>query len=288
MNHSFNVELAKRVGIPGAVFLHSLYFWIAKNQQDGRHFHDGRTWSFNTLNALLDVFPYWKRSQLHRLICKLRDSGLLLIGNYNKLPYDRTLWFALSDQALSILERQEPLQNRNMQGSKPGHHSSRNRDITCPESGTAIPDPYPDQNQISRGESECASFSQGQAAPCEALPATQGSPVEVDYADVFAATYRAYPRQEGRTGGEASYRAFLEGKKVINGLPHRLDHQQLYFAVQQYALDTGDRELKYIALFSTFMNGPVLDCVEKTVPYYEAFMEREHGKAWKEVRFVYV
>ena len=53
----FNAELAQRYGVDGAIFLHAMAFWVAKNQANGRHFHDGRTWTYNTLEALAKLFP---------------------------------------------------------------------------------------------------------------------------------------------------------------------------------------------------------------------------------------
>ena len=50
--YHFNVELAQRHGVNGAIFLHAMAFWIAKNQANGRHFHKGRTWTYNSLEAL--------------------------------------------------------------------------------------------------------------------------------------------------------------------------------------------------------------------------------------------
>ena len=62
--YHFNVELAQRHGVNGAIFLHAMAFWIAKNQANGRHFHKGRTWTYNSLEALTKLFPFWTRRQL--------------------------------------------------------------------------------------------------------------------------------------------------------------------------------------------------------------------------------
>ena len=52
MDHSFNVEVARIYGLPAAVFIQNLYFWILKNEANGRHYYEGRNWTYNSLSAL--------------------------------------------------------------------------------------------------------------------------------------------------------------------------------------------------------------------------------------------
>ena len=42
MEFHFNAELAKQYGVDGAIFLHCMAFWVAKNRANGRHYHEGR------------------------------------------------------------------------------------------------------------------------------------------------------------------------------------------------------------------------------------------------------
>lgn len=74
MDYSFNAEIAQIYGVDEAVFIHNLYWWIAKNEANGRHYHDGRTWTYNTMKAFAELFPFWSERQLSRIIHKLRDN----------------------------------------------------------------------------------------------------------------------------------------------------------------------------------------------------------------------
>ena len=56
-NYNMNGEIATRYGVFEALFIHNLYFGIAKNKADGKHFHDGRYWTCNTMGHLLSCFP---------------------------------------------------------------------------------------------------------------------------------------------------------------------------------------------------------------------------------------
>ena len=105
----FKAELAQRYGVDGAIFLHAMAFWVAKNQANGKHFHDGRTWTYNTLEALAKLFPFWSRRQLERIIAKLKEQEALLTGNYSEDKTDRTVWYALADSVLEVYELLLPI-----------------------------------------------------------------------------------------------------------------------------------------------------------------------------------
>ena len=98
----FNAELAEKYGVDGAVLLHSMAFWIAKNRANRRHFHEGRYWTYNTLKALSELFPFWSARQLERILRNLKEAGALLTGNFSEDRTDRTVWYALSDEILAV------------------------------------------------------------------------------------------------------------------------------------------------------------------------------------------
>lgn len=75
MQYGFNCRVAELYGVNEAVFIQSIYWWIQKNEAGGRHFHDGRSWTYDTMDKLLERFPFWSKRQLERIIQKLRDNG---------------------------------------------------------------------------------------------------------------------------------------------------------------------------------------------------------------------
>ena len=96
--HSFSIFDARKHGMEEAVLLHNLKFWIAKNKANGKHFHDGRTWTYNSQRAFAALFPYMSVSKIQRALAKLEKQGAILKGNYNRMPYDRTAWYSLADE----------------------------------------------------------------------------------------------------------------------------------------------------------------------------------------------
>jgi len=105
MDYTFSVELAEKYGVEEAVLLNHLYFWIQKNAANGKHFHDGRYWTYNSAQAFTLIFPFWNRQKVDRMIQSLRGQDAILVGNFNEVGRDRTRWFALSETVLSIVEK---------------------------------------------------------------------------------------------------------------------------------------------------------------------------------------
>ena len=98
------MEIAEKYGLEGGVILQNLYFWISKNKANGKHFHDGRYWTYNSMNAFVEQFKIWNKKQIMRILNNLKKAGAIHVGNYNKSPYDRTNWYALDESVLKIFD----------------------------------------------------------------------------------------------------------------------------------------------------------------------------------------
>jgi hypothetical protein len=96
--HSFDPEIAKKVGVNAAVIYQNIVWWTQKNAANNKHHHDGRHWTYNSIKAFDVLFPYLTTAQIRRALEKLETSGLLLSGTFNKIGYDRTKWYCPSEQ----------------------------------------------------------------------------------------------------------------------------------------------------------------------------------------------
>lgn len=106
MHHHFDVDIAVKYGMVEAVLLENLYFWIAKNEANGKHFHDGSTWTYNSTRAFHDLFPYVSVRTIQNALQRLRDAGIIKVGNFNENPMDRTLWYAITESGMRLLKRE--------------------------------------------------------------------------------------------------------------------------------------------------------------------------------------
>ena len=98
MNYSFDTDVAKEYGVYGAIMIKNIQFWILKHKAEDRNFYDGRYWTFNSVKGWADLFSFWSPKQIRIVLENLVEKGVLRKGNYNKSPYDRTLWYAFEDE----------------------------------------------------------------------------------------------------------------------------------------------------------------------------------------------
>jgi hypothetical protein len=110
MNHTFSVEHAVKYGIEEAILIGNFQFWLAKNRADKRNQYDGRTWTYNSAIAFSELIPYFSTDKVDRTIKSLVKQGIILVGNYNEKPSDRTRWFAFvnEDLFLGVVKKKEP------------------------------------------------------------------------------------------------------------------------------------------------------------------------------------
>lgn len=92
--HSFDPEIAKQVGVNAAVIYQNILWWAEKNAANGNHFYDGLWWTYNSVSAFAELFPYLTGKQIRTALDRLEQDGLLASGVYNKSAYDRTKWYA--------------------------------------------------------------------------------------------------------------------------------------------------------------------------------------------------
>lgn len=103
MNYNFDIAIAQELGVNAAIVINNLQFWIKKNEANGKHFHDGRYWTFNSIKAWKELFPFWTERQIRKTLDDLIEKEIVIKGNYNELKYDRTLWYAFTNYGVSIL-----------------------------------------------------------------------------------------------------------------------------------------------------------------------------------------
>jgi len=103
-NHSFSISLATALkSSDQAIFLHHVGYWLKYNERLKQNFHEGRYWTYDTLERLHAHFPYWTQKQLRLIIEKLVQMGILIKGNFNKDKYDRTVWYTIDYEKVKCI-----------------------------------------------------------------------------------------------------------------------------------------------------------------------------------------
>lgn len=115
LHHSFDIALATHYGITEAILIHHFQYWVAINKRKGKNSHDGRTWTYQTVDEIAIHFPYLSKEEirgaLHRLCTGIgrrstkKDpdfAPVLLKGNFNLAKYDQTNWYAFVNNCFEL------------------------------------------------------------------------------------------------------------------------------------------------------------------------------------------
>lgn len=264
MNHSFNVEIAAKYGMLEAVLIEHLHFWIAKNKANNVNLYDGRFWTYCSTKALSELFPYVSQKTISRALHHLKEEGVILFGNYNKNPYDRTTWYAFTDQGDSMLHNGDlHLSNCQMEDTETSNGIS--------ESGAPIPDISKDISKDNKILScapephEKESGSERETPLAETVKEETKEEKEEQLKHDFEIIYKLYPKKIGKTIAFANYKLWVSKKgKDVGGKRYRLSNRQIYMAVKKYVRqqEQAGKELEYWKNFDTLMGRQLLDYVE--------------------------
>ena len=143
-NHHFNIEIAKVFGIQAAVILDQLIYWIEQNEAENTNIYNGKAWCIASYETLLKRFPYFTKRQIEFGIEKLIEKGIIITGNYSKNRFNRTRYFAFSDEFSSIVKSKnfallcemECVKKDTLDFPKLGNEISQNCEMECVKKDT--------------------------------------------------------------------------------------------------------------------------------------------------------
>ena len=197
-----------------------------------------------------------ERGRLFMACLQYSESGIEpeLRGN------ERFVFPTIREQIDRDRDKYEQVCENNRKNGSLGGSSGRKRSVAV---GSECPPNAPQDKEEDKEERKEISLSSGDDI------------LSVD--DLFEKTYAIYPRKEGKAKGKAAYKLYLTKGKEISGDKYKFDHQQIFIAIQQYAEECADKDRQYIQQFTTFMNGTLVDYIERTSADYKRFMSERYG-----------
>lgn len=102
MINAFDPEVAIDVGIMAAILYKNIQHWCEFNKTNEKNFYNGLYWTFNSARAFKEQFPYMSEKQIRTSLETLEEKGYIKTGNFNKVGYDRTKWYADTGKGNSI------------------------------------------------------------------------------------------------------------------------------------------------------------------------------------------
>lgn len=100
MRLTYDTDILDRVGMNAATLYEYLRFWCGKS----KNVIDGRKWVYQTIKDFKEAFPNMGEKTIRRNLKKLEDEGLILTGNFNKVPFDHTKWYAVVDDHIELVK----------------------------------------------------------------------------------------------------------------------------------------------------------------------------------------
>ena len=102
MHHMFSVEAASTVGVEAAIILNNMAFWCLHNLENNMNIKDGMAWTYNSIAALKNLFPYLSQGKIRHAIEILVDCGAIVVGSYSEDKRDRTKWYAVTEYGFAV------------------------------------------------------------------------------------------------------------------------------------------------------------------------------------------
>ena len=85
-----------------AAILYNFRYWLNKNLANKTNIHEGRVWTYNSQEALSELFPWLSVPQIKRQIKKLEDAGILIKGNFNSDKFKKVNWYSVNEERFCV------------------------------------------------------------------------------------------------------------------------------------------------------------------------------------------
>lgn len=127
MEHHFDIDLAKKLNVNCAIIYKNLEFWCSKNKANNKNFIDGNYWTYNSVKAWKELFPYLGETQIKNALKTLEENGYIMSGEHNDNKYDRTKWYCILE--LEVLTNGDVENSQPIPDNKPDNKTYINYDF---------------------------------------------------------------------------------------------------------------------------------------------------------------
>ena len=223
----FDSDIAAEYGIPCAILLNSIAYWVKENEANKRNEHDGKYWTYNSIDALQELFPYLSKKQIRSALDKLTSEGLIEKGTFNESPFDRTLWYTMTPKGHIEMP----------------HRANEN----CPTGQMINNNTIEYNNTINTNNN---SYGDSQESTEKPHPS--------DDDEFFESLWVLYPKKKGKTAVKKTQRKRLH-KVGYDALKGCIDRYKEY-------IDSHGVDEQYIMYGSTFFNGRYAEYLDDDSP----------------------
>lgn len=127
MTHQFDTDIAKSIGVDAAIIYQNIQYWCAKNEANGKNIHDGKSWTYNSKQAFLELFPYLSERKIKTALDTLKTHGLIEVRNdLNENKMDHTNWYHAVSKVAEIWRPIDQYETTQSIGTKRTNASDEN------------------------------------------------------------------------------------------------------------------------------------------------------------------
>lgn len=255
--HYFDIDVAQMVGVNAAVLLENIAHWCEHNQANRTNFHDGRYWTYNSIKAFNELFPYLSTSAIRTALDKLKETGLIVVGNYNKSAYDRTMWYALTEKAEAFLSSSNSIcEKSKMHFNESSNQNDGNSepipdvttDVTTDVTSSVTNTPIAPKGQETEQPTFGANEDNTEDNPVESTPIDQPASFKPyddgEYTPDFEMFWAMYPLHQDK---RQAFKAYRRARR-------RASAMVIAAGAQKYASDPNLPEPRYIKHAATWLN----------------------------------
>lgn len=243
-------HVAERYGFEEAVFLDSIVYWYRTNRANNRNYRDGRWWTYNSIKAFEEIFPWWSGKQIRRIANSCREQGALIAGEYNEDRRDRSLWYSPGDELLALYGLAETgnciCLSGQMQTPKEADGLARMGEcnIRKPCSNHVETDMIPPNPP----EGDAPLVKREAADKPKLKPTRREKSMPTHDPDAFEIFWTAYPRKDNRRKAIQAWDKLKPDNPLCQVMYAALLRQK---ESEQWTRDNG----RYIPMFPTWING---------------------------------
>ena len=226
--HSFNVHVAKKVGVNKAILLQYIEFWVDKNKANKVLIYDGKPWVYHTASGFEEIFSYMKANTISKYLVELEKEGYLHSSQNiekGKNRNNRVKYYTLGDAYFSITEKEAQNQN------EPAKNQNVYNDISL------------ENNNISK--SEVTKELDKQELDKQTLYRYSD---KID--DFFAKTWEIYPRKVGKKEAKEKFKRKITTHDIFVQLLNSIRWHKENAWVKNIA----QGKLEFIPHLATFIN----------------------------------
>ncbi|AYN26429.1 hypothetical protein D8682_05100 [Buttiauxella sp. 3AFRM03] len=250
-------SLACAIGLNEAVILQQIHYWMASS----RHHYQDRRWVYNSVANWQKQFPFWSEATIKRALLSLEQQGMVVSGNHNRDPRDRSKWYSINYAALGAIENTAQPVNEAFGQIDQMEQSNMTKcsEADCtnapgqdgPMQRGNMTQPLPETTTENTQEITTEIKTPG----AQADASTPAKPVKNGYSPEFESAWKAYPARQGSNPKNKAYQAW--NARLHDGVTA----ESMLEGVKRYAaflLTTGKSGTEFVMQGARFF-GPGLE-----------------------------